>query len=124
MNYEEDLKIIESFIGRKSARTLACNTLKIRFGDKTPYIWIDPPWRFEKDDSKITASIDYPEDQESFRAWSKVLNPLDEATFENYEYSIKEGLSLYFSKGYSVHAPTTLDVIDEDDFYNHWYASE
>ncbi len=124
MNFQKDLKIIDSFIGRKCERTLACNSLKIRFGEKTPYIWIEPPWSFEKNQTKVTASIEYPEDENEFTKWSAALDPLNETIFESFKYSVEDGLLLNFINGYSLHAPTTLEAIDEDDFYNHWYASE
>ena len=122
MNYEKDLEIIEGFVGKECERTLACNTLKIRFGEKNPYIWIDPPWQLFRNEVKITASIDYPEEEEGFRVWSETLNPLNRTVLTKYDYSVKDGLSLYFSNVYRLNAPTTLDVIDAEDFYSHWYA--
>ena len=124
MNYKNDLRIIDGFVGLKCERTLACSTLKIRFGEKNPYIWIDPPWVLEQNQEQVTASLDYPDNDDEFREWSKELNPLNETIFEKYEYSVKDGLSLYFAKGFRLRVPTSLDVVDEDDFYHHWYACE
>ena len=124
MNYDQELKIIDEFVGRECERTLACSTLKIRFGKKNPYIWIDPPWVLKKNQIKITASIDYSTDEVGFFKWSETLAPLNSTIFEGYKYNLRDGLVLNFSHGITLHVPTTLDTIDEDDFYNHWYASK
>jgi len=34
INHDEDIKIINGFVGRDCERTLACNSIKLRFADK------------------------------------------------------------------------------------------
>lgn len=123
MKPEEYLKMIKAFIGKECERTLACNSLKIRFGEKSPYIWIDPPWNFYCGDELITSSSSYPAAQEEFHLYSDKLSPLDKTKLINFSYTSENGLDLHFQYGFRVHAPTTSTAVDEDDFYHHWYAS-
>jgi hypothetical protein len=123
MDREEDLNIVEGFIGKVCERTLACNSLKIRFGEKSPYIWLDPPWELWDKEELIASSLGYPESDEEFQSYSSTLNPLNKTKLVNFEHTVKNGLVLHFENGLRLHAPTTLEIIDEDDFYHHWYAS-
>ncbi|MBB3063720.1 hypothetical protein [Microbulbifer rhizosphaerae] len=123
MNHEENLKIIEGFIGKECERTLACNSLKIRFGEKSPYIWIDPPWDLYSGEELVASSLSYPEADEDFQSYSNTLSPLDKTKLVSFEYTVKNGLVLHFKNGFRLHAPTTIDTVDEDDFYHHWYAN-
>ena len=123
MNHEEDLKIVGGFIGKECERTLACNSLKIRFGEKSPYIWLDPPWELWDNKGLVISSLDYPDVEEEFENYSRYLNPLNRTKLLDFEHTIKNGLALHFQSGFRIFAPTTIEAVDEDDFYHHWYAS-
>ncbi|HEY6529980.1 MAG TPA: hypothetical protein VIZ65_14925 [Cellvibrionaceae bacterium] len=122
MNSEENLKIIEEFIGKECERTLACNSLKIRFGEKSPYIWIDPPWDLYCGEELLASSSRYPEANDEFQRYSDTLSPLDKNKLVNFEYTSEHGLVLHFLHGFRLYVPTTSEAVDGDDFYHHWYA--
>lgn len=119
MSHEEDIKIIESFLGKECERSLACNSLKIRFGEKHPYIWIEPPWAFHSNEGTITTSYDYPENDDDFYEWSKKFNPINKVIFSSFSYEAEGDFKINFDNGYSIIVPHEI----EDDEYPHWYAS-
>lgn len=123
MNHEKDLKIIESFIGKECERTLVCNSLKIRFGEKSPYIWLDPPWELWGAKGLISSSFEYTGSEEDFQNYSETLNPLNKTKLVDFEHTDRSGLVLTFQNGLRLHAPNSLEAVDKDDFYHHWYAS-
>ena len=59
------IKALRSLRGKSCERSLATNSLKLRFdgdpGEKgRAYIWIDPPWRLSLAGRFITGSADWP----------------------------------------------------------------
>ena len=67
------LVALRSLIGKSCERSLATNSLKLRFdgapgGKGRAYIWIDPPWRLSLDGRFITGSTDWP-------VWDGVAEP-------------------------------------------------
>ncbi len=123
MNHEADIKLIQSLVGRVCERTLACSSLKLRFGDMRPYIWIDPPWIFRNSQVVVTRSDEYPNDDEDFKLWSRFLDPINRVTFNEFSYSDDGALLFIFENGYVLEVPVSDEVEDEDNFYHHWYAS-
>src|SRR6476646_4326759 len=69
----ELLTALRSLVGTSCERSLATNSLKLRF-DGAPsekgraYIWIDPPWRLSLAGRFITGSADWP-------VWDGVAEP-------------------------------------------------
>ncbi|MFM7148664.1 MAG: hypothetical protein ACKO23_02360 [Gemmataceae bacterium] len=63
--HAELLTALRSLVGKPCERSLATNSLKLRFdgapGEKgRAYIWIDPPWRLSLAGRFITGSADWP----------------------------------------------------------------
>jgi len=119
--------IVNRLIGKPCERTLAANSIKIRFGtDKDPrgiqYLWIDPPWRFEFRGQCITASFNY--DDDSFSQWSQLFSPLNRTVFRSWEIK-QDGTTVFsFDRGYKLVLPLNETSIEEDDWYHHWYARD
>lgn len=118
----DDIELIESFIGKVCERTLACNSLKLRFGVKRPYIWIDPPWILKLHSTVVVDSNQYYELVDQFEFWSEKLTPLNQITFSSYQYE-RGTLNLNFVNGYSLVVPASIAEVTDNDFYHHWYAS-
>lgn len=123
MDHDEDIIIINGFVGRLCERTLACNSIKLRFAGKKEYIWIDPPWTLHSPSGCVADSSEYPGATPEFEIWCVCLNPLDRVRLTSVEYS-KGRLVLGFSNDYQLIVPPSLGEVAEDDFYHHWYASE
>ncbi|WP_144401624.1 hypothetical protein [Isoalcanivorax pacificus] len=123
MDHDKDVKIINGFVGRLCERTLACNSIKLRFAGKKEYIWIDPPWTLHGLSGCVADSSEYPGVTPEFEVWCACLNPLDRVRLTSVEYS-KGCLVLGFSNDYQLIVPPSLGEVAEDDFYHHWYASE
>ncbi|MEM9245600.1 MAG: hypothetical protein AAGA67_07670, partial [Cyanobacteria bacterium P01_F01_bin.153] len=88
---EEFGHIVDGLLGKEFERTLAINSIKLRFGTSTAgskgthYIWIDPPWDFYGPSGLITDSA-YPGD-ESFAEWNCLFNPLNKSVLEAWSVS-------------------------------------
>jgi hypothetical protein len=88
------VKTLRSLLGLTCERSLATNSLKLRFDcaqcDKgRAYIWIDPPWRLTRGGQLVTGSADWPlwdgvEDREVnqplWEAWCALFDPLNRTT--------------------------------------------
>jgi hypothetical protein len=122
-DHHDDIQLIKSFVAKTCERTLACNSLKLRFGHKKTYIWIDPPWTLCKGDSVITSSDDCPEDTDAFKIWSESLKPLNKTVFAAFEHTTEGDLRLIFDHDFNLRIPFTSNTADDEDFYAHWYAS-
>ena len=125
----EEIKLLHELLGQECKRTLACNSLKLRFGcdvdeTGTSYIWIDPPWTFQSGINTITSSEDYPGDNDTFDTWSTLLNPINDTTLIAFEQSKKGDLLLEFSGGYRIFVPFYPNKDDEDLWYEHWYVGK
>lgn len=122
MDHDEDIKIINAFVGRDCERTLACNSIKLRFAEKGQYIWIDSPWTLNNSSGTVMRSDDYPGDTGEFEEWSKGLRPLDHARLTSFEYR-RGCLTLSFNNEHTLMVPPSLAEVTQEDFYHHWYAS-
>ena len=85
---------LRSLVGVPCERSLATNSLKLRFDclDREKgwaYIWIDPPWRLTLADKLITGSADWPVwdgveekevNQPLWEAWCALFDPLGQTT--------------------------------------------
>src|SRR5262249_727136 len=111
------LAALRSLLGKSCERSLATNSLKLRFdgapGEKgRAYIWIDPPGRLSLADRFITGSGDWPvwdgvEDPEVNRplweAWCSLLAPLDRTTLVGVSVaSPLPDLALEFETGHRI----------------------
>lgn len=135
MSHEEDLKAIKHLVGKECERTLAINSLKLRFDCDIDergksYIWIDPPWLFVKDQEVIASAYDCPLETESFRKWSDHLNPLNKTKLVSFEYFDDGNFVLTFKDNYHLYIPFDPEEDEYDDSeedeeyeedYEHWY---
>jgi hypothetical protein len=124
---EEFGAIVDALVGDRCERSLATNSIKLRFGaDQDPrggrYIWIDPPWTFWEGDREITSSFAY--DAARFHAWSEVFQPLDSTVLEAWEEDGAGGSVFVFAHGYRLVVPRKHEPVSEDAWYVHWYAAE
>jgi hypothetical protein len=129
MSHVSDLELIKELIGRPCERTLACNSIKLRFGcEKNPkgesYIWIDAPWELQTETELVTESLDYIEEGSGFQAWSEKLDPLNEIVFVGFSFTEKKELQLEFEGGYYLYVPYCPNEKDDDDWYEHWYVKK
>ena len=122
MGHEEDIKIINAFVGRDCERTLACNSIKLRFAEKGQYIWIDPPWFLDNSSGTVMRSDEYPGDAGEFEEWSEGMNPLNYVRLTSFEYR-RGSLVLSFNTEHKLIVPPSLAEVTQEDFYHHWYAS-
>lgn len=80
--------IVTRLVGRECERTLAINTIKLRFGTESDprgdsYIWVDPPWQLYSDEHLVTSSDEY--NESTFVEWSHLFDPLNSVRFTGYE---------------------------------------
>jgi hypothetical protein len=124
---EEFGTIVNSLVGGACERTLATNSLKLRFEtDLDPrgrrYIWIDPPWEFVSPHGRVTSSAEY--DEKDFHVWSKLLAPLDRTVFENWRVNDDRSVVFDFGNGYGIVVPWEGNQRENDNWYSHWYACD
>jgi hypothetical protein len=122
---EEFGPVVDALVGKSFERTLAANSLKLRFGTHagpkgTHYIWIDPPWEFHGPDGLIADSDEYTD--ENFREWSQLFSPLDENFFVGWEALECGDVVFEFASGHFVVIPMIGDVRLAESWYAHWYA--
>lgn len=125
MNHDDDLQVINGLLGKECERTLACNSIKLRFEcDLNPkgksYIWIDPPWELQTETDLVAESGDY--HNEDFQVFSNKFKVLDKAVLSGVELTIDNQLQLEFEGGYYIYLPHCPNEPDEDSWYEHWYA--
>lgn len=129
MSHGRDLELIKELIGKPCERTLACNSIKLRFGcDNNPkgesYIWIDAPWELQTETELVTESLDYTEEGNGFQDWSKKLNPLNKVVLIGFSFTEEKELQLEFEGGYYLYVPYCPNEPDDDDWYEHWYVKK
>ena len=100
--------IVDSLVGGRCERTLATNTIKLRFNTQQDprgrqYIWIDPPWALFEGDRGVTTSADY--DEGHFAAWIELLQPMDSTLLEAWHEDDSGGSVFVFSHGYRLVVP-------------------
>ena len=111
------LTALQSLVGKSCERSLATNSLKLRFdgapGEKgRAYIWIDPPWRLSLAGRFITGSADWPvwdgvEEPEVNRplweSWCALFDPLNRTTLVRVAVeSPQHDLALEFESGHRI----------------------
>jgi hypothetical protein len=116
--------IVDSLIGQACERTLATNTIKLRFGTELDpggdsYIWIDPPWVLQAGDLPVTSSDGYSD--ETFSIWSRWFDPLNRVVFSGWSVGPTE-TTFTFANGYKIIVPDADGVREEGYWYAHWYA--
>jgi hypothetical protein len=108
--------IVDSLVGGRCERTLATNTIKLRFNtEQDPrgrqYIWIDPPWALFEGDRGVTTSADY--DEGHFAAWIELLQPMDSTLLEAWHEDDSGGSVFVFSHGYRLVVPHVLPRLED-----------
>jgi hypothetical protein len=117
--------IVTNLVGKGFERTLATNSIKLRFGTAVDprgdhYIWIDPPWVLYGPDGPITHSGEY--NEEGFKEWSQLFTPLNSNTLTAWKVLGDAGVVFYFATGHSLLVPSVGAQRPEDRWYTHWYA--
>lgn len=120
-------KLVDALVGKSFERSLAVNSIKLRFGTKidpkgTHYIWIDPPWELHSADKLVTTSEDY--DEGNFNEWSLLFDPLNRDTLKSWETGENGSVVFRTGNGYMIVLPFSGGIRDEDHWYSHWYASQ
>ena len=118
--------IVTRLVGRECERTIAINTIKLRFGTESDprgdsYIWVDPPWQLYSGKHLVTSSDEY--DESTFVEWGCLFDPLNNVRFTGYEPG-ESAVVLSFENGYRIVIPHVGETRNDDDWYAHWYASE
>lgn len=108
---------LRSLIGVTCKRSLATNSLKLRFDFNLSekgraYIWIDPPWRMTFAGKLVSGSADWPVwdgvenkevNQPLWETWCALFDPLDSTTLT--DASVSSGtpdLRLRFASGHQI----------------------
>lgn len=120
--------IVEQLLGQTFERTLAANSLKLRFGTQihpkgTHYIWIDPPWNFLGPDGLIAQSS-HEYTKETFGQWAQKFLPIDHNTLTSWSMDEDGTVRFIFATGHSLVLPSTSDERDPENWYAHWYAHD
>ena len=126
-DHREDLEIIRQLIDQPCKKTLISNSLKFRFGcdlDKrgTAYIWIDEPWQLYQDDTLITDTEVYYQQELDIEQWENSLFPLMETHLRRVEWTDEKMLILTFDDQYQLRLPHTDQPADARELFHHWYA--
>lgn len=122
---EEFGSIVDELCGKSFERSLAVNSLKLRFGTHTDpkgthFLWIDPPWEFHSSEGPITHSGEYT--NERFQEWSQLFRPIDENILLGWESIRSDAVVFHFASGHFLVVPTVDDVREPENWYAHWYA--
>lgn len=117
--------IVNAVIGKSFERSLAVNSLKLRFGTHpdpkgTHYIWIDPPWEFHAPNGIVTTSDDYTD--EGFAAWSRLFEPINSGVLASWNETADGVVIFRFENGYCIALPDCSG--SRELWYSHWYASD
>ena len=121
MEHGSDITLLEKFRGKVCARTVACNSIKIAFGHKSEYIWIEPPWIFAEPGRLITTSDEYPQEDSDFVSWSEMVDIPEGSSFVEYSYNIRV-LVLHFSNAKMLIIPESK-LEEGTEEWDHWYAA-
>lgn len=124
---EEFGAVVDALVGRRCARSLATDSIKLRFGVErdprgTHYVWIDPPWALYAGDALVTTSEGY--DPEAFAAWSRLLAPLDDDVLAGWTHSDDGAASFAFASGCRIELPPHAERREPDGWYTRWYARD
>ncbi len=109
--------VLRSLVGVTCERSLATNSLKLRFdcalSDRgRAYIWIDPPWRLTLADQLVTGSDDWPVwdgvkdrdvNQPLWEKWCSLFDPLNRTTLVDVSVGVQfPDLRLDFQTGHRI----------------------
>lgn len=119
-------QIVDALVGKTFERSLATNSIKLRFGTEidprgTDYIWIDPPWELRSADELVTTSADY--DDVRFKEWSQLFDPLNKDILKSWEAAENGSVIFSTGNGYKIVLPFSGDIREEGYWYSHWYAN-
>jgi hypothetical protein len=119
--------IVDAIVGKAFERSLAVNSIKLRFGTQsdlkgTHYIRVDPPWEFHDPDGIVTTSDEYTD--EGFTEWCRLFDPINSGVLESWTETADGVVVFRFKNGYSIFPPNSSDSRDEDEWYSHWYAAD
>lgn len=132
---EQYESLLQGFVGQICHRTIACNSIKLRFegienSAGRGYIWVDPPWSFMHHQQFVTDAYLCPHYEDTdyalrFQQWCNLFSPLDQSVLTSYEFASDESLSLFFSNSYLLYIPK-IEAEPEDValWYSHWYTSQ
>ncbi len=120
--------IVDTLIGKVCERSLACNSIKLRFNTQEDprgeqYIWIDPPWDFFCRDQLITSSEEYLYEND-LDSWFNLFEPLDKSTLVKWYYRPGKDLVLFIFEDNYVIRLFQMNEDDSDSWYKHWYARD
>ena len=121
MSHDEDTALLKRLQGSSCTGIVACNSLKIIFGDKSNFIWIDPPWVLAEPGQLISSSDEYLSEEPEFSSWCKKLDLANESVFLDYRYSLGV-LLLQFSNNKIIMVPDCIDTDDPEEYEN-WYVT-
>ncbi len=130
---EQYESILSGFVGQICHCTIACNSIKLRFGSSLQahdrgYLWLDPPWSLLHHQQPLTDSAACPDYQEAeypakFQEWCQLIFPLDQTRLETCEFSLNQDLNLFFSDSYHLFLPAIAEPLENLElWYSHWYA--
>jgi hypothetical protein len=123
--------VAESFVGRRVFVSVLTNTLKLIMDSRhagPEFLWIDPPWALLRGQVVIVSAESYPSDHEApdsgerFKAWAALAGPLEGVTFERIGRSSDGSVEFHFSGDLRLVVPTGIDDLNDDSWYDHWYA--
>jgi len=123
---EEFGPIVDQLVGHECERSLATNSIKLRFDtDADPrglrYIWIEPPWTLRRGGVLVTTSDDYTD--ETFRAWSRHFDVLNRTTLVAWASS-DDGTIFQFAHDYSIFVPAAYANREYHAWFDRWYARD
>jgi hypothetical protein len=124
---EEFGKIVDKLVGCECERSLATNSIKLRFKTRIDprgkqYIWIDPPWQRHGPIGLATSSAEY--DDARFEEWSAYFAPLDRTVLTSWRVTNDRGVVFEFVNGYRSILPPSSGKRRKEDWYSHWYARD
>ena len=119
--------IVDALVGEMCERSLATNSVKLRFETADEpggrqYIWIDPPWVFLSNGQEVTTSRDYHDD--TFEEWSTLFEPLNQTTFTDWGIDGEGSTVFRFNGGYAIALPAVADERESGGWYLRWYARD
>jgi hypothetical protein len=130
-DYIRHAAALRTLVGRACLATVAANSLKLHIDENRKggtYLWIDPPWVFERAGELIRSSATCPYHEQSeyeslFAEWARGLLPLLNTRILEIDGRPDGRLVLRFEREYSLVVPADQELADDEDRYDHWYFS-
>ena len=123
---------LHGLAGRRTYLSLATNSIKIHIDEVRKggtYIWIDPPWEFQKNGKSIASSASCPQHEEDdygdkFEKWCSQFEPIFESCIQTIEVKPTGSLRIRLRHGYEI--VVSDDFLSEREllWYDHWYYSD